>query len=332
MLTIKENLLETMKKDGHPDRFVKGMEFINLIPETSYYMGDYPVIPSGQDQFGYDQYGVYWSLPVGQMGAFPVHDDEHRLLKDITEWRDVVRRPMQPPVEGYWQMLKGKAMATDRSQQYVCALHPQGVFERLHALMGMEDCFINFYEEPEEMQALIDFIVDVELEFAQAMVERVGIDAVLHHDDWGATHNSFLDPDMFAEFIVPAYKKIYGYYKENGVLIIHHNDGYGANLVDHMIDMGIDLWQGVIPENDLPALLDKTDGKISFLGEIESRVIDIPEWTPEAVAKEVERACRKIGPRRCFIPCLTAGVPFSHFRGVDAAVYENVDRMSKELF
>lgn len=79
---------------------------------------------------------------------------------------------------------------------------------------------MNSYEEPEEMHALIDFITDVELEYAHLMVERVGIDAVLHHDDWGATENSFLSPAMFEEFIHPAYKKIYSYYKENNVLIV----------------------------------------------------------------------------------------------------------------
>ena len=31
MLTIKENLLETLKKDGHPDRFVKGFEFLKWL-------------------------------------------------------------------------------------------------------------------------------------------------------------------------------------------------------------------------------------------------------------------------------------------------------------
>ena len=30
MLTVKENLLETMKKDGNPDRFVKQYEFLHF--------------------------------------------------------------------------------------------------------------------------------------------------------------------------------------------------------------------------------------------------------------------------------------------------------------
>lgn len=328
MLTIRENLQETLKKDGHPDRYVKQFEFLNLILEDTYFMADYPFIPGNE---GYDQYGVFWTLPMGQMGAFPVHDDVHRVLKDITKWREVVKRPVVPKDPGYWAMLKAKADATDRTQQYACALHPQGVFERLHALMGMEDTFANFYEEPEEMHALIDFITDVELEFAHLMVERVGIDAVHHHDDWGATENSFLSPDMFEEFLLPAYKKIYGYYKENNVLVVHHNDGYSANLVPFMIEMGVDIWQGVIPTNDIPMLCGKYGGQITFMGEIESRLCDVPDWTPELVKQEVERACRKCGTRN-FIPCLTAGMPFTAFPGVSEAVNSVLDRMSEEMF
>ena len=58
---------------------------------------------------------------------------------------------------------------------------------------------------------------------------------------------------MFEEFIYPAYKDIYGVYKENGAdLIVHHSDSYAATLVPYMIDMGISIWQGVMTTNDIP--------------------------------------------------------------------------------
>ena len=327
MLTVKENLRETMKKDGHPDRFVNGWEFVNCLFPASYYMGDYPLAPGNS---GYDMYGVFWDFPFGQMGAYPVHDDAHRLVKDITQWREIIKRPVVPEDPGYWGMLNGMAASTDRENQYVCALHPQGVFERLHNLMGMEDAMAAFYEEPEEVQALIDFIVDVELEYAKVMIERVGIDAVLHHDDWGSLKTTFLSPAMFDEFITPAYKKIYKYYKDHNILIIHHNDAYSATLVPSMIEMGIDIWQGPTPTNNIPELIEKYGGQITFMGEIETKLLDLPDWTPELVAQEVERACTKCGCHS-FIPCLTAGTPLTAFPGVGEAVSAEIAKMSKKL-
>ena len=327
MLTVKENLRETMKKDGHPDRFVNGWEFVNLLFPASYYMGGYPLAPNNQ---GYDMYGVFWDFPEGQMGAYPVCDDAHLVVKDITEWRESVKRPVLPEDPGYWGMLNGIAAGTDRENQFVTAMHPQGVFERLHDLLGMEDALAAFYEEPEEVHALIDFITDVELEYAQAMIERVGIDAVLHHDDWGSVHTTFLSPAMFDEFITPAYKKIYGYYKDHGVLVVHHNDAYSATLVPSMIEMGIDIWQGPISSNNIPELIEKYGGQITFMGEIETKLLDVPDWTPESVAAEVERACTKCGCHS-FIPCLTAGAPVTAFPGVMEAVSKEISNMSEKM-
>ena len=130
------------------------------------------------------------------------------------------------------------------------------------------------------------------------------------------------------------WNNIYCYYKDHGVeLIVHHSDSYAANIVPYMIKMGIDIWQGCFPQNNLPELINEKGfaGKITFMGEIETRLLDLPDWTQEAVVAEVERACRKCkGPS--FIPCLTSGLPGSSFPGVYEAVSAEIDRMSKELF
>lgn len=335
MLTVLENLKETMKADGHPDRFVNQWEFLNVNFPTNYYMGDYPLEPGKE---GYDQYGVFWRFPEGQMGAFPVHTDGYKVLDldSVTEWdKKLTHLPVAPPdfAEDYWGMLHGIAAQTDRENQYCAALAPQGIFERLHALMGMEDCMMAMYEEPEAMHDLVDFIVEAEMDYAKTIMTKVPeTNALLHHDDWGSAKNSFLSPEMFDEFILPGYKKIYSYWKELGCqLIVHHNDSYTANLVPEMIEMGIDIWQGCFPQNNLPELCKQYAGQITFMGEIESRLIDLPDVTDEQIKEEVDRACRKCKGNN-FIPCLTAGVPLSSFPGVMEKVSAEIDVMSKELF
>lgn len=327
MLSVVENLKETLKADGHPDRYVKGFEFIELMLPDLYYMGDYPMKPGDR---GVDQFGVTWTWEPGQLGPYPVHDEEHRVLKDICQWREIVHKPFIPQDPGYKMMLKGIAEGARAQGKLACAFQTQGIFERLHALMGMEDAMANFYEEPEELEELIDFLAEIELDFAKFMVEEVGIDAVLHHDDWGSRESTFLRPSMFEEFILPAYKKVYGYYKEHDVLIIHHNDGFAATLVPYMIEMGMDIWQGVLPTNNIPELQEKYKGQITFMGEIETCDIDVPGWTPEMVEKEIARVFAEVKDPHSFIPCLTGGVPFSHIPGLDAAAYAEVDKWSEK--
>lgn len=189
-----------------------------------------------------------------------------------------------------------------------------------------------FYEEPEAMHELINYITEFELEFAEILIDRIHPDALFHHDDWGSQISSFLSPSMFQEFFVPAYKKIYGYYKANGVeLIVHHSDSYAANLVPAMIEMGIDIFQGVMNTNNIPELINNYGRQISFMGGLHSGELDFPDWTPERIAEDVERACKANG-KSFYIPCITHGGAMSHFPGVYEEIDKQIDKMSKEMF
>ena len=328
MLTIRQNLLETIK-GGNPDRFVKQYEFMQIIYEALFPMHGIAMQPGTRSK---DGWGVSWEFPEGQTGPFPNHDDDHKVVTDITKWKEVVKSPPIPEDDESWAPALAHAKSVDRNEFFVTVWFAPGLFERVHHLMGMEDALLAFYEEPEEMQAFIDYVTQYELEFARVVTEKIQPDALFHHDDWGSNINSFLSPDMFNEFIVPSYKKIYDFYKANGVeIIVHHSDSYAANLVPHMIDMGIDIWQGPVPNNDIAALMKTYGDKISFMGGIDSAVIDLPDWKPETITKEVERACKEYG-RGAYIPCHTMGGPDSSHPGVYAQVNKEIDRLTKEMF
>lgn len=274
MLTKRENLLETIH-GGHPDRFVNQFEFLSIImndPIRATYKA-----PKYGELNVTNEWGVTRSWPEGTPGPFPVHDDAHRLLKDITEWRDIIHAPSPVFPEAAWEPAIAAAEAVDRKDKFVSNFQAPGLFESLHYFMGMEDAMMNFYEEPDEMHDLIKYLTEWELDAARETCDHLHIDAVFHHDDWGSQRSTFFSPAMFEEFFVDAYKQIYGYYKERGVqLIVHHSDSYAATLIPDMIDMGIDIWQGVMTGNDIRKCIDTYGGKISFMGGIDSATVDHP--------------------------------------------------------
>jgi len=244
----------------------------------------------------------------------------------------VVKAPSTEAPAEVWEAAEARAAQIDRSQTFATAFLAPGIFEQMHHLMGMEDALINYYEEPEAMQDLINYITDYKIRNAEQIIKHLKPNAVFHHDDWGSHISSFLSPEMFREFFLEPYQRFYGFLKANGVeLIIHHNDAYSANLVPTMIDMGIDVWQGPVDTNDLPALLQQYGPKLSLMGGLNNGKIDVPDWTPELVSAEVEKVCRACGTKY-FIPCMTAGLSGSVFPGVYDCVSENIDRMSKILF
>lgn len=329
MLTKRQNLMETIK-GGSPDRFVKQYEFMNMIVEAAFTLGALAELKPGTTVK--DAWGVTWTFIEGQVSGFPVHDAEHVLIKDVTKWRDYVKKPALPTDDASWAPAIAHAEAVDRNEEFVTAMMAPGVFEMTHHMMSMENALMALYEEPEAMHELIDYITEFELEFARLLVDKIKPDALFHHDDWGSSISSFVAPEMFDEFFLPAYKKIYGFYKDNGVeVIVHHSDSYAANLIPQMIDMGIDIWQGCITANNVPELVKQYGPQITFMGDLDSGAIDFPNWTPEICAEYVERACRNNG-KLYFIPCLTMGGPDSLFPGVYEQVNKEIDKMSQVMF
>jgi hypothetical protein len=330
MLTKRQNFLETIR-GGKPDRFVNQYEFIPLLwtidPITEPFSRAGGPGTTWKDGWGVTQ---FWGKE--QPGPFPVHDDAHKVVKDITKWKSTAKMPKTDFPPEAWADAVKKAEAVDRTEYFCGLLYTCGVFEQLHYLTGLDDCLVNLYEEPEASKELIAYITEYELKYAAEVCKYLKPDLIFHHDDWGSQLATFMSPEMFDEFFLEPYKKIYGFYKSHGVeVIIHHSDCFAATLVPEMIEMGIDVFQGCITTNNVPELVKKYGGKISFMGDLNNGVLDKADWTPELVRKEVERACRGNG-KHYFIPCLTAGGWWSNFPGVYEAVSAEIDRMSKEMF
>lgn len=326
MLTKRQNLLETIK-GGNPDRFVNQFEFMEIIWEA-------PMVTfcNGPGSEIKNEWGITFRWPADQIGEFPVHDDEHKVLKDITEWKKYVKAPSVEYPEEAWIPAIEHANSIDRNDKFVAVAMVPGIFEMTHHLMGMEDALMSLYEEPEALHELIDYLTDYELRYLKQVIDHIHPDALFHHDDWGSQLSSFMSPELFEAFILPAYKKIYGYCKENGIqLIVHHSDSYATNLVPYMIEMGMDIWQGVMNTNNIPELIKQYGGKLSFMGGIHSGLVDFPDWTKEIVEEHVERTCKENG-KLYFIPNLTAGGEMSSFPGVYEEVSSAIDEMSRKMF
>lgn len=330
MLSPRENFIETVT-GGKPDRYVNQFEFLKLVRATMPYTRHDHNPALGQHNV-VNAWGVTRSFPEGTPGAFPVHTPDKIVIKDIEDWKSYVKAPEVVFPEEEWEDCIAEAESIDRSQYFVAPFIAPGIFEQCHYLLEIQNCLINFYEYPDEMKELIKYITDWEVRHAEQICKYMKPDALFHHDDWGSQISTFLSPDMFAEFYLDAYKQVYGTYKENGVkYIVHHSDSYAATLVPYMIEMGIDVWQGVMNSNDIPSLISKYGGQISFMGGVDSADVDFPGWTDEIVAQRVEEACRRCGTKY-FIPCGSQGGPMSTYPGVYQAISREIDRMSKEMF
>ena len=329
MLTPKQNLLETLK-GGHPDRLCNSFTMLKGIP------GD-PVfkLVRGNRIRGtnsYDQWGTYIMFPEDAPAAVPFVTEENQVIRDVTRWRDYVKVPdlAGKCADGWEEAIAAKA-AIDQEQYLTMTVRGTGIFEQLHMLMTFEDTLVNLLLEPEAMAELIDVICEYRLTYMKLIVEHLHPDLICSHDDWGSKTGLFFSVETWRELFKEPYRRLYDYLHENGVIVMHHGDSFMEPLVEDMAEIGVDIWQGVLPTNDIAAISEKVGDRMLLMGGIDS-VVDRPDATEEEIRAETRRALDAYGHLKGYWPGMTYGGPGSLYPHVEPIIIDEINRYNKERF
>ena len=251
-----------------------------------------------------DNWGVvHRYLPDKDPGIIPMVNEQNQVIKDITHWRDYVTFP-EIPTDLDWSATQAQIAEVDRDQELVMVPTFRGLFERAHCLMTFEDTLVNMYEEPEAMNEFFGAYCDWKLKVAEALCDNLDFDVIHSHDDWGSKTAMFFSIDKFRELLKPHYKRLYDYYHKRGKIVQHHCDCYATDVAPELVDLGVEMWQGVLPSNDIKRIQRETQGKILLMGGLDQGLIDQADVTEEAVRAEVRRAIDEYCPGGGFVPCI----------------------------
>ena len=329
MLTPRQNLLATIREGGKPDRFVKQWEAYEFIMGSP--LND-PFPMPGQGPV-VDSWGVTKEWVEGTPGAMPIHDPAHIVVKDIENWRDYAKAPNFVFSDAEWEPFVAMAEKVDRNEKFVMVCIAPGVFEQIHYLCEISNTLIYLSENPDEVHEMVKYITEFELVMAEQYCKHLKCDAIDHHDDWGMQASTFMRPEMFADYFLDAYKEIYKYYHDSGVeVVMHHSDSYGETLVPYMIEMGIDIWQGVLDTNDIPGMIKKYGGQIAFHGGLNNGIYDVENYDREAINAGLRKLYDCTDHGKYLIAGVCTGGPAACYPGVYECVDEEIEKLNAEYF
>ena len=323
MQTPKEIFLELLKPSGRPERVLKQYEALHMClndPINTYLRGN-----RRRGTVSRDRWGTTISFPADAPGAIPVHTDGLTVCPDVTHWEETVHAPdLAVSCTAGWEDCRAAARSAAGEEKLLAGFMGTGIFEQCHFLMGFENTLTALYEHPDEMHRLIDYITDYRLGYVKLLIDNLHPDVIFSHDDWGTKDALFMHPDMWRAFFKEPYRRFYGYIRSRGCIAIHHADSYLVPIVDDMAEIGIQVWQGVLPENDIPALQRRLQGKLVLMGGI-GAAIDRSDATAEEVCDYTRRTLRACCPGGHFIPSITYGLPGAVYPHIDRHIDETID-------
>lgn len=308
-VNLRENAMAILEH-GQPELYFDFMDAMSFVPDPVL-MRDLAVQDGKEHK---DSWGTTFIFPPDEPGEFPHVTPENAVVKDITTWDEQL---VVPSTEGLdWTAAKTFAKNVDRDREFVGFFSAGGLFERSHHLMGMEEAFIAYLEEPEAMEAMLRAIADYKIAQIKETARQVHPDVIFFQDDWGSKQSLFLPPETWREMIKPLQIEIAETIHDCGMLYVHHADCICEPIVEDMVEIGVDIWQGVIPQNDIVGIQRRTGGKLAMIGGIDGPKLDVADISEEEIRRSVDEAIDTYCAAGRFFPGIPNGQCYREWNDV----------------
>ena len=200
------------------------------------------------DYFGFDRYA---HVPVNLSPIAPgkeeliEEDAETKTVRDplggvkkVWKYLDVgMPQWLEYPIKGRedWERFKGYLNPDspcrypeywdDLKRTYPDRDYPLGIgggsyYGWLRNWIGMEHLALMYYDDPELVHEMTDYIADFVLRVISRAVEEVDLDFVSFWEDMAMKAGPLISPQLFREFMLPNYKKVTSFLRDHGVDIL----------------------------------------------------------------------------------------------------------------
>lgn len=161
--------------------------------------------------------------------------------------------------------------------------------------VGLEELLARMITDRQFVRRAIDAYVSRSLAWISAMLEA-GVDAVMTADDYCDNRGPIMGKELFRALILPGIRRQAEATDALGGIFIKHTDGNTWEILEDLIDAGVDAWHGIQPSigMDLGLLKKRHGQRLCFFGGVDCDTL--VRGDVEAVRREVRDALEQAGP------------------------------------
>ena len=204
----------------------------------------------GNREYYDDEWGNIWV----RMADGPVKGEIFKPVLD--DWNKL--EDLEPPDyddPGRWtEMRRLFAQPTDK---FKLAGIGGWIFDNARYLRKMEVYFIDMVEHPRQLKRLHKLVAGV-YEAKIRAAGQAGADGIAIGEDMGTQTGLLFSPQMWREYFKGLYTRLFGIAHEYGMKVLMHSCGQNWQILDDLLDAGVDVFQFDQPvAYDMPALAAK---------------------------------------------------------------------------
>ncbi len=209
---------------------------------------------------GTDEWGVIWK----NIGTCTHGEAEYSPLQNWEDFDKLHIPDADDPMR--WTGLEG---IREKAGDKFLLGTGMSIWERVHFLRGLQNAWMDIHTNPNELQMLIDVLVEINMKMIRHYGE-LGFDGYLFADDWGLQNKLMISPEKWREIWKPRYSRIYEEVHKAGMQTFLHSCGYIVDILDDLIEIGLDAVHMDQQENmGLELLGERFGGRITFYSPVD---------------------------------------------------------------
>ena len=190
-------------------------------------------------------------------------------------------------------------------------------FLRLSDIRGYQNLMFDMADEEPMLSDLIQKIEDFNLYIINRYAD-IGTDIIEYPEDLGMQKGPMISPAHFMKYVKPSYIKMVRPAKRKGIIVHMHSDGCLHDLMDDILDCGMDVMNLQDIVNGVDWIRDRLYGKVCIELDIDRQYITAkgdPGQIDSLIRDEVEKLGSKEGGLM-MIYGLYPGVPKENVKAI----------------
>jgi len=236
-----------------------------------------------------DNWGCVWYNAVGGIEGMVV---EHPLA----DWSALdTYRPPDPNRQSErgerdWDAIR-KDVAERKKQGQLVVGDGERLFDRLYFLRGFENLMVDIATDDPHLPKLISMLLEYEMEQIGMWLE-LGVDAVGFHTDIGTQKGLMISADQFRKHIKPLFSTLFTACHKAGAHVCLSSDGNVLDIVDDLVECGVDMHDPQIRANTLDGIEKAYKGRMCINLDLDRQM-----WgfcTPDHIMHHVREAVERL--------------------------------------
>ena len=216
-------------------------------------------------------------------------------LAPIVSWSDLERwEPPDPHLPGRFERMRSLVTRFKGKKAIFC--RTRDVWSGPRELLGYTQLLIDCLDRPQFVETLVEKCVDHSIAIVRAAAE-LGAEVVITGDDIAETRGPLISPVLWESLFLPHFRRLVRAAHECGLTYWKHTDGKITDLMNGLVDAGIDGIDPIDPLGgmDLASVKRRWGNRLAIKGNVDC-IRTLTQGTQQEVVEAVKACIRTAGP------------------------------------